>query len=77
MSSLETISKHQQATVLWFNDAKGYGFLKSEEHPTIFAHYTALQGEGFKTLSEGQEVTCEVNVGRNGAQALNIMKQTV
>jgi CspA family cold shock protein len=60
--------------VSWFNDGKGYGFIKTEDDRDCFAHYTAIAGEGFKTLSEGQEVMFELVEGPKGPQAMNIRK---
>ena len=61
-----------QGTVKWYNDSKGYGFLETPEHKEIFAHYTAIINEGFKTLVEGQSVTFEMIDGPKGPQAMNI-----
>lgn len=60
-------------TVKWFNDAKGYGFIKKEEGgEDVFCHYTAILGEGFKTLSEGQVVEFELKEGPKGLLAENV-----
>ena len=61
-------------TVKWFNSEKGYGFITSEEGLDIFVHFTAIQGDGFKTLEEGQEVEFEVVEGDRGPQAANVVK---
>ena len=61
-------------TVKWFNSEKDYGFIKSEEGLDIFVHFTAIQGDGFKTLEEGQEVKFEVVEGDRGPQAANVTK---
>ncbi|QMS85325.1 cold-shock protein [Candidatus Xianfuyuplasma coldseepsis] len=61
-------------TVKWFNSEKGYGFITNEEGLDIFVHFTAIQGEGFKTLEEGQEVEFEVVEGDRGPQASNVTK---
>ena len=58
----------------WFNDAKGYGFIAREDGPDVFVHYTAIQGEGFKSLSEGQQVEFEIVEGPKGLQASNVRK---
>ena len=64
-----------KGTVKWFNDAKGYGFVQTETDPAdIFVHYSAIQGDGFKTLSEGQAVQFELVSGPKGPQAFNVMK---
>ena len=62
------------AKVKWYSDSKGYGFLETPEHDSIFAHYTAIHGEGFKTLSEGQIVEFELIDGPKGPKAANIRK---
>jgi CspA family cold shock protein len=58
--------------VKWFNDAKGYGFIETAEGKDIFVHYSAIQKDGFKTLSEGQTVTFDVVEGNKGPQAANV-----
>jgi len=58
--------------VKWFNDQKGYGFVTQEDGTDIFVHFSAIQGEGFKTLHEGQEVEFDVTDGPKGAQASNV-----
>lgn len=57
-----------KATVKWYEDAKGYGFVAIDGKPDAFIHYTALYGEGFKTLREGQEITVELLDGPKGPQ---------
>jgi CspA family cold shock protein len=61
-------------TVKWFNDAKGYGFLSREGGPDVFIHYSAIRGEGFKTLGEGDQVEFEIVVGQKGLQASDVVK---
>jgi CspA family cold shock protein len=62
--------------VKWFNDAKGFGFITpTEGGEDVFAHFSAIQGHGFKTLKEGQVVTYEVTTGPKGKQATNIRAQ--
>jgi CspA family cold shock protein len=62
-------------TVKWFNPDKGYGFIAREDGDDLFAHYSEIQMEGFKTLTEGQEVVFEITEGQNGKlQASNIRK---
>ena len=61
-----------QGTVKWFNDQKGYGFITQEDGPDVFAHFSAIQGDGFKTLEEGQQVEFEVTDGPKGPQAASI-----
>ena len=60
--------------VKWFNDAKGYGFISREEGPDVFVHHSAIQGDGFRTLEENQEVEFEVVQGAKGPQAQNVVK---
>lgn len=61
--------------VKWFNDAKGYGFIQQEgSDKDVFVHYTAIQGEGFKTLAEGQKVDFDLIDGPKGPQAANVNK---
>lgn len=61
--------------VKWFNDSKGYGFIQADgSERDVFVHYTAVQGDGFKTLSEGQRVQFELNDGPKGPQASNVSK---
>lgn len=60
-------------TVKWFNEAKGFGFIKQESGPDVFAHFSAIQGDGFKTLAEGQKVQFTVTQGAKGPQAENIV----
>ena len=60
--------------VKWFNENKGYGFIERDDGPDVFVHFTAIQGEGFKTLAEGEEVEFEVTEGDKGPQAANVMK---
>ncbi|WP_125709690.1 MULTISPECIES: cold-shock protein [Companilactobacillus] len=64
----------EQGTVKWFNPDKGFGFITREDGSDVFAHFSAIQGEGFKTLDEGQHVTFDVEDGDRGPQAANIVK---
>jgi CspA family cold shock protein len=59
--------------VKWFNDSKGFGFIEQEGGPDVFVHHSAIQGEGFKTLKEGQKVTMEITQGQKGLQAANVI----
>lgn len=60
--------------VKWFNNQKGYGFITPEEGKDVFVHHTAIQGEGYKSLEEGQEVEFEIKTGPKGEQAVNVVK---
>ena len=64
----------QQGTVKWFSDQKGYGFITPESGKDVFVHHTAIQGEGYRSLSEGQKVEFEVQQGPKGEQAINVVK---
>lgn len=59
-------------TVKWFNSEKGYGFISQDNGDDVFAHFSAIQGDGFKTLEEGQTVQFDVENGQKGLQAANI-----
>jgi cold shock protein len=61
-------------TVKWFNDSKGFGFLEQEGGEDVFVHFSAIGGDGFKSLAEGQAVTFEITKGPKGLQAANVMK---
>jgi CspA family cold shock protein len=60
--------------VKWFNGSKGYGFITPEEGSDVFVHFSAIQGDGFKSLDEGQEVEFEIVNGPKGQQAANVTK---
>jgi CspA family cold shock protein len=60
-------------TVKWFNESKGFGFIEQESGADVFAHFSAIQGSGFKTLIEGQKVEFTVTQGQKGPQAENIV----
>ena len=63
-----------KGTVKWFNNQKGYGFISDESGNDVFVHFSAIQGEGFKTLDEGQAVTYDLTEGARGMQASNVVK---
>lgn len=60
--------------VKWFNEKKGFGFISQDNGPDVFVHYSAITGDGFKTLTEGDSVTFEVTNGPKGQQAVNVRK---
>jgi CspA family cold shock protein len=62
----------QTGTVKWFNDAKGFGFITSEGGEDVFVHFSAIQGNGFRSLQEGAQVEFEVTTGPKGLQAQNV-----
>lgn len=59
-------------TVKWFDERKGYGFIEQEEGPDVFVHHSGINGNGFKTLNEGDRVTFETEQGRKGPAAVNV-----
>ena len=58
----------------WFNESKGYGFITVDDGKDVFVHFSAIQGEGFKTLNEGQKVSFDIVNGEKGPQAANVVK---
>lgn len=68
-----TMAEH--GTVKWFNSEKGYGFIEREGGDDVFVHFSAIQGEGYKTLEEGQKVSFDVEEGSRGPQAANVQKE--
>ncbi len=72
LQSKEVMSDLVSGTVKWFNDAKGYGFISQEGGKDVFVHFSAIQGEGHKTLQQGQSVTMKVTDGAKGPQAEDV-----
>ena len=68
--------ERMKGTVKWFNNAKGYGFIGREDGPDVFVHYSAIAGEGYKSLQEGDQVEFEITQGQKGPQAANVTKST-
>ena len=67
------MSNTTTGTVKWFNETKGFGFIEQQSGPDVFAHFSAIAGDGFKTLTEGQAVQFTVTQGKKGPQAENIV----
>ena len=67
-------SFRERGAVKWFNDSKGFGFIAREGESDVFVHHSAIQGNGFKTLAEGQRVEFEVVQGQKGLQAKEVVK---
>ena len=63
-----------EGKVKWFNDSKGFGFIEQEGGEDVFVHFSAIEGEGFKTLAEGESVSFEIQEGPKGRQAANVVK---
>jgi len=66
--------KSVQGTVKWFNNSKGYGFIGRDDGPDVFVHYSAITGDGYRTLQEGDAVEFEIVQGPKGPQAANVQK---
>jgi CspA family cold shock protein len=67
-------SKMAQGTVKWFNDSKGFGFIQQDNGPDVFVHFSAITGDGFKSLAEGDRVEFDVVQGQKGPQSSNVRK---
>ena len=70
----EASAASETGHVKWFNDAKGYGFIEREGGPDVFVHYSAVEGEGYKSLREGQAVSFSIVEGNRGPQASHVNK---
>ncbi len=66
------MSERETGTVKWFNNSKGYGFIQREQGDDVFVHFRAIQGEGYRTLEEGQQVEFSVTQGQKGLQAEDV-----
>jgi cold shock protein len=66
----------EQGTVKWFNNSKGFGFIKRETGEDVFVHYKSISGDGYRTLKEGDKVEFEVETGPKGLQAVKVVKIT-
>jgi CspA family cold shock protein len=64
-----------EGTVKWFNESKGYGFITGEDGTDVFVHYSSIQGDGFRTLAEGDSVSFDTEEGTKGLKAVNVLKQ--
>jgi CspA family cold shock protein len=65
----------EKGSVKWFNENKGYGFIQRQDGADVFVHYSDIQGEGFRTLDEGQNVEFDIIEGAKGPQAVNVLKK--
>ena len=63
-----------RGTIKWFNENKGFGFIQQEDGPDVFVHFSEIQGEGFKSLTEGDKVEFEITEGDKGPKATNVVK---
>jgi CspA family cold shock protein len=68
------VKEMKQGTVKWFNDSKGFGFITSEDGSDAFVHHTSIQGNGFKSLAEGDAVSFDTESGPKGPKAINVVK---
>ena len=73
-SYIEGVEKLASGVVKWFNEKKGYGFIENDDGGDVFVHFSAIQGEGFKTLVEGERVTFEIEQSQKGPAAANVVR---
>jgi len=73
-ASLDLVRRQVQGKIKWFNNSKGYGFIGRDDGPDIFIHYSAIAGDGYRTLNEGDAVEFEIVQGSKGPQAANVTK---
>jgi cold shock protein len=66
--------KMAEGTVKWFNDSKGFGFIEQDNGPDVFVHFSQIQGDGFKSLAEGDRVRFDVTQGQKGPQSANVQR---
>ncbi len=65
----------EEGTVKWFDDRKGYGFIERENGEDVFVHFSNIEGEGFRSLEQGEKVSFDVQEGERGLQAVNVVKK--
>jgi len=68
------VEEMAEGTVKWFNDAKGFGFIEQDNGPDVFVHFSQIQGDGFKSLAEGDRVSFDVSDGAKGPQSSNVQR---
>ena len=73
MQGVNAMSERVIGTVKWFNASKGYGFIERQDGPDVFVHFSAIQGDGFRSLQEGQRVEFTIEKGPKGLQAANVV----
>jgi cold shock protein len=68
------VNERVLGTIKWFNNAKGYGFIQPQEGPDVFVHFSAIQGDGYRSLEEGEQVEFTIEQSPKGPQAVNVVK---